>query len=111
MNSSFLVPNSSFLVQFSNEIGQQQEKVDEWTWPENKIFEITVAEFGVESENLLGNLASRLPKKTISQILNHYKALVEDVRMIEDDLIQVPDYKANNRPRKKTKPWTAAEHE
>ena len=104
-----MVPNSSFLVQFLNEIGQQQEKVDEWTWPENKIFEILMAEFGIEYENLLENLASRLPKKSMSQIPNHYKALVEDVRMIEDDPIQVPE--VNNSPRKKIKPWTTAEHE
>ncbi|KAJ7950721.1 Transcription factor DIVARICATA like [Quillaja saponaria] len=110
----------------------------DWTRNENKIFENTIAEFGeYDSETLFQNIALRISTKTVSQIKQHYEALLEDIDSIESDLVPIPDYQDSDdeesekstdqlrsghgpnrrglqsvRPhRRRGMPWTRKEHE
>ncbi|KAH7849648.1 hypothetical protein Vadar_020930 [Vaccinium darrowii] len=96
----------------------------EWTFEENKLFEHAIAEFDHDSSDMFRKIASRVPGKTIDQIIEHYKALVDDVDMIEQGLVPLPDYEDANendvinrrnnsghQPRRKAIPWTKEEHE
>ncbi|KAH7849874.1 hypothetical protein Vadar_024235 [Vaccinium darrowii] len=96
----------------------------EWTFEENKLFENAIAEFDHNSSDIFRKIASRVPGKTIDQIMEHCKALVDDVDMIEQGLVPLPDYKdainndvikwrnnSGHRSRRKAIPWTKEEHE
>ncbi|CAL5384071.1 unnamed protein product [Camellia sinensis] len=77
-------------------------------------------------KDLFEKIASRIPRKTIDQIKEHYEALVEDVEMIESGFVPLPDYeiikndgngstptvqnKFNYQQRRKGGPWTKEEH-
>ncbi|XP_048503143.1 protein RADIALIS-like 1 [Beta vulgaris subsp. vulgaris] len=110
----------------------------EWTFAENKTFENTLAELGLENPNLVQEIALRLPGKTIEQIQTHYDALVKDVEMIElghfDETLEKyggcttshivshddphvslnsynPQAQPHRVPRRSPTPWTDEEHE
>lgn len=105
----------------------------QWSFEENKTFEIAVAELSKDFDSpdtLIHQIALRIPEKTVSQIRQHLKALTEDIEMIEKGLIPIPNYvesssnhddksikngaeitKSTNPPRRKGVPWTKHEHE
>ncbi|KAF5453779.1 hypothetical protein F2P56_023498 [Juglans regia] len=76
-------------------------------------------------------IATRIPRKTLPQIKQHFEALLKDIQMIESGLVPVPDYdgdtdntttsdnisaptidnKFQHAKRKKGKPWSEREHE
>ncbi|KAK2968806.1 hypothetical protein RJ640_028199 [Escallonia rubra] len=84
----------------------------EWSFEENKLFENAIAECGeANSPGYFEKIASRVPGKTIYEVIKHYEALVEDVEMIESGRVPLPDYKTANQHWKKGLPWTKEEHE
>ncbi|XP_054816941.1 transcription factor DIVARICATA-like [Prosopis cineraria] len=124
-NSSF-APKSTLIRDSSSPLSIPEERSQvQWTWEENKVFENTLAEFGLESELLLPTLALRIPTKSINQFKEHLKALEDDIKMIEcsdfDEIMnlgkideQAPKQSnARSIPRERRKgiPWTKTEHE
>lgn len=99
---------------------------DEWSFEENKTFENAIAEwtnkdFGSSEDLMIQQIASKIPGKTVTQIKHHWKALSEDVEMIEKGVIPIPNYvnvhrintksSSNSVPRRRGIPWTKQEHE
>ncbi|KAK3026724.1 hypothetical protein RJ639_042177 [Escallonia herrerae] len=84
----------------------------EWSFEENKLFENTIEECGeANSPGYFEKIASRVPGKTIYEVIKHYEALVEDVEMIESGRVPLPEYKTANQHWKKGLSWTKEEHE
>ncbi|KAK3003367.1 hypothetical protein RJ639_008698 [Escallonia herrerae] len=55
-----------------------------WEWEENKAFEIAIAlHLLTGSDEEWEKIASMVPKKTIDEVKEHYKVLVEDIKAIE----------------------------
>ncbi|KAK3039143.1 hypothetical protein RJ639_028889 [Escallonia herrerae] len=89
-----------------------RNKEAEWSFEENKLFENAIAECGeANSPGYFEKIASRVPGKTIYEVIKHYEALVEDVEMIELDRVPLPEYKTANQHWKKGLPWTKEEHD
>ncbi|GMH06617.1 hypothetical protein Nepgr_008457 [Nepenthes gracilis] len=66
----------------------------EWTYTENKLFEMTLAEeLDLNSADLYEKMVARLPGKAVDQIKKHHEALIADVAKIERGEIALPDYK------------------
>ncbi|KAK2972748.1 hypothetical protein RJ640_019396 [Escallonia rubra] len=64
-----------------------------WEWEENKAFEIAIAlHLKTGSDEEWETIASMVPNKTIDEVKEHYKVLVEDIKAIEDGLVPIPDY-------------------
>uniref|UniRef100_A0A803N128 Myb-like domain-containing protein n=1 Tax=Chenopodium quinoa TaxID=63459 RepID=A0A803N128_CHEQI len=61
----------------------QTRKDGEWTKEENKIFENSLAELGIDHNDLFEQIALRIPGKTVEQIKEHFEALVNDIERIE----------------------------
>ncbi|KAL6521435.1 hypothetical protein OROGR_018004 [Orobanche gracilis] len=77
----------------SNEFDELMEKPETagrggggvWTCDENKVFEDALAQIQEpESPAFFENVASRIPRKSIQEIQNHYQALINDLKMIEN---------------------------
>ncbi|KAK3013666.1 hypothetical protein RJ639_008537 [Escallonia herrerae] len=104
----------------------------EWTYEENKLFENALAEFDPSSPAFFENVASRVPRKSIEDVIKHYEALVEDIEMIESDRCPLPNYETDDgmkttnemrgsssqakranpsQPRRRGLPWTEEEHQ
>ncbi|XP_021713605.1 transcription factor SRM1-like [Chenopodium quinoa] len=58
-----------------------------WSFEEDKVFENAIAELGLESQNLVQEIALRMPGKTIEEIQTHIDELMHDVMMIEAGLL------------------------
>ncbi|KAF8379130.1 hypothetical protein HHK36_028559 [Tetracentron sinense] len=111
-------------------------QLTEWTRYENKLFENALAEFDLDTPDRFEKIASRVPGKTIDQIVKHYESLVEDIEFIDsghypipdyvtiDELQQEPDHQASkqsgfakgstsgrNCDRRRGVPWTEEEHQ
>ncbi|CAA0823292.1 Duplicated homeodomain-like superfamily protein [Striga hermonthica] len=105
-----------------------------WTYEENKLFEVALAEIEPGSPAFFENVASKIPWKSIEDIKKHYEALIEDLKMIETGEIPIPDYKQadqqqdegnkderdspsnepksrNGQQRRRGVPWTEEEHQ
>nr|BAU71547.1 DIVARICATA-like MYB transcription factor [Torenia fournieri] len=106
-----------------------------WTHEENKRFEDALALFDKDTPDRWHNVAAMIPGKTVNDVIEQYKELVEDVNHIEAGLVPVPGYandhssftlewNCSNSPprfngrriscvdhqRKKGVPWTEEEH-
>nr|UKB40125.1 MYB transcription factor [Nigella damascena] len=110
-----------------------------WTHEENKLFENALAIYDKETPDRWQKVAAMIPGKTVTDVMNQYKELVNDVSDIEAGLVPIPGYTtssftldwANNRAfaqsydttgkrgsstrssdqeRKKGVPWTEEEH-
>lgn len=110
-------PSSSASFQLPPQLG---EGSDQWTFEENKRFEIALAEVDLGAPDLFENLQTRVPEKTLWQIKKHFEELFEDIEKIEMGIIPIPDYntttthvKSNpsSQPRKKGTTWTEEEHQ
>ncbi|GAB2279379.1 hypothetical protein Dimus_014023 [Dionaea muscipula] len=104
----------------------------EWTYNEDKTFEDTLAEddADIESPAFYIKISNRLPWKTFDQVRWHYELLKEDIAMIEQGEIPLPEYKQEDNSkemameakggsstgpgaivkRKRGVPWTEEEH-
>ncbi|KAI3811834.1 hypothetical protein L1987_21566 [Smallanthus sonchifolius] len=127
LNSSSYFTASSFFFD-----GTKETK---WTQEENKRFEDALALFDKETPDRWHNVARLLPGKSVTDVINQYRKLEEDICDIEAGVLVVPDdpialeWMANNHPqfvsyggkrcqsnkvhdheKKKGIPWTEEEH-
>ncbi|XP_042468668.1 transcription factor DIVARICATA-like [Zingiber officinale] len=63
-----------------------------WTPEENKRFEDALAEVDADSPDRWEKVAALIPGKTVADVMNHYRELVDDVRDIEAGRIPCPEY-------------------
>ncbi|XP_073018196.1 transcription factor MYBS1-like [Primulina eburnea] len=74
------------------------EEVEYWSREEEKAFENGIAMHWIEGEEnknpIWNKIASMVPTKSIQQLKNHYKVLVEDVADIEAGNVPLPKYSA-----------------
>uniref|UniRef100_A0A0D9V7X1 Transcription factor MYBS1 n=1 Tax=Leersia perrieri TaxID=77586 RepID=A0A0D9V7X1_9ORYZ len=65
---------------------------DVWTAEENKVFEKALAQVDRDAPNRWELVASMLPRKTVIDVVNHYRDLENDVGSIEAGLVPFPHY-------------------
>ncbi|CAI9758079.1 unnamed protein product [Fraxinus pennsylvanica] len=127
MNFSFSSSTSFNENEISFISSKIPQKSEDWTIEENALFEKAIGDHNIEFPYIFNKIASIIPGKTIEQIKEHYKALVEDVDMIKSGHVPLPNYTEidNNKPKsalrrerkstqeQKTKSirWTKEEHE
>lgn len=70
-----------------------QGKSTPWTKEENKLFERALAMYDEKkTQHRWFKVASMIPGKSVCDVMNHYKELVEDVSNIEAGLVPIPGY-------------------
>lgn len=89
--SLFLGPSKLKLI---NQLDSMSEAVTQWTWEENKVFEM---QWEYLTKGEWEKVAVLLPTKSIDDIKLHYKHLLEDVELIHSGLIPLPDYSDQNQ--------------
>lgn len=57
-----------------------------WTWDENKKFEMAIVEFSENTPNRWETIANSIPGKSAKQVEEHYNKLMDDVIDIESGL-------------------------
>ena len=66
---------------------------DQWTWEENKAFEVALAEnWSCIEKGEWEKIASSIPGKSIDQIKAQFRQLVDDVAAIEAGQVPFPSY-------------------
>lgn len=74
------------------------EEVEYWSREEEKAFENGIAMHWIEDDDnknpIWNKIASMVPTKSIQQLKNHYKVLMEDVADIEAGNVSLPKYSA-----------------
>ncbi|KAK9280325.1 hypothetical protein L1049_014013 [Liquidambar formosana] len=70
----------------------EDSKSTNWTPEENKRFENALAEFDKDTPDRWQRVASRIPGKSVVDVINQYKVLEADVSSIEAGLIPIPGY-------------------
>ncbi|KZV55589.1 Duplicated homeodomain-like superfamily protein [Dorcoceras hygrometricum] len=106
-----------------------------WTKEENKLFERALAMYDEKrTPNRWFKVAAMIPGKSVCDVMNHYRELVEDVSNIEAGLVPIPGYLSSSftleledgrgfdhvmcrkrgrtsvQERRKGVPWTEDEH-
>ncbi|XP_073296957.1 transcription factor DIVARICATA-like [Primulina huaijiensis] len=70
-----------------------QGKSTPWTKEENKLFERALAMYDEKkTPHRWFKVASMIPGKSVCDVMNHYRELVEDVSNIEAGLVPIPGY-------------------
>lgn len=128
-----IVPRSSYFMD-STMFFECTEKT-RWTPEENKRFEDALALFDKETPDRWQNVARLIPGKSVSDVMDQYRKLEEDISEIEAGVLVVPGYSSDamtlewvvdNHPqfyshggkrsrvhdheKKKGIPWTEEEH-
>ncbi|XP_075093243.1 uncharacterized protein LOC107778765 isoform X1 [Nicotiana tabacum] len=93
-----------------------------WTKEEDRAFETALAIYAGDSDQLM-KIAAAVPRKSIPEILQHYKKLVDDINDIEAGKVPLPRYgrmqgcssrrsrlSGAEVERRKGVAWTAEEH-
>lgn len=70
----------------------EESKGTKWTPEENKRFENALALFDKDTPDRWYNVAAMIPGKTVNDVMNQYRELVDDVSDIEAGLIPIPGY-------------------
>ncbi|XP_026660381.2 transcription factor DIVARICATA-like [Phoenix dactylifera] len=76
----------------SSGIGSLQSPT-EWSWYENKIFELALVEYPEGTPNRWPLITAKLPGKSLGQVLYHYQVLIDDLYLIESGKVEIPDYR------------------
>ncbi|KAF8396386.1 hypothetical protein HHK36_018003 [Tetracentron sinense] len=115
-------------------IGNPSPSSSPWSPVQDKLFERALVIFPEESPDRWQKIADEVPGKSLSEIREHYEALVHDVLEIDSGRIELPSYtdnsftpsresesqtnqisfgskaKLSETERKKGTPWTEEEH-
>ncbi|EMS49234.1 Transcription factor MYB1R1 [Triticum urartu] len=67
-----------------------------WTLEENKVFEEALAAIDLDAPDRWEMVALMLPRKTVADVVNHYRALENDVGFIEAGLVPFPHYDSSS---------------
>ncbi|THU52841.1 hypothetical protein C4D60_Mb10t08170 [Musa balbisiana] len=70
----------------------RQENGGRWTREENKRFEDALAKFDGDTPDRWEKVAALIPGKTVTDVLSHYRELVDDVTEIEAGRVPCPVY-------------------
>ncbi|GMI65865.1 hypothetical protein like AT2G38090 [Hibiscus trionum] len=108
---------------------QASSKGTKWSPEENKCFENALALYDKDTPERWFKVAAMVPGKTVGDVIQQYRELVEDVSDIEAGLIPIPGYTTHSftldwvndsegfrhhytpaGKRKKGVPWTEEEH-
>ncbi|KAL5721169.1 hypothetical protein ACHQM5_013762 [Ranunculus cassubicifolius] len=73
-----------------------ETKSTKWTQQENKLFENALAIYDKETPDRWQKVADMIPGKTVMDVYNQYKELVNDVSDIEAGLVPLPGYNASS---------------
>ncbi|XP_044469112.1 transcription factor SRM1-like [Mangifera indica] len=90
--------------------------MSKWSREEDELFETAIAQLNFLSlDHLFQHIAWKMPRKTLSEIKQHFFILVEDLHLIESNAVPLPNYKTcGNKtighPRKRRVPWNSEEH-
>lgn len=74
----------------------EESKGTKWTPEENKRFENALALFDKDTPDRWYNVAAMIPGKTVNDVINQYRELVDDISDIEAGLIPIPGYGSNS---------------
>lgn len=80
---------------FSNQswfVPSQRRNSIAWTPEENKAFEDALARYDRDTPNRWEKVATSIPGKTVTDVMNHYRELENDVSFIEMGLVPFPQY-------------------
>lgn len=64
-----------------------------WTKKENKRFENALAMYDKDTPDRWQRLARAVGGKTVEEVKRHYEILVEDLKLIEDGRVPLPNYR------------------
>ncbi|KAF7817578.1 protein RADIALIS-like 4 [Senna tora] len=67
-----------------------------WTAKQNKKFENALAMYEEDTPDRWQKLARAVGGKTVEEVKRHYEKLVEDVKLIEQGHIPLPNYNYSN---------------
>ncbi|XP_047055128.1 transcription factor DIVARICATA-like [Lolium rigidum] len=67
-----------------------------WTLEENKVFEEALAAIDLDAPDRWEMVALMLPRKTAADVVDHYRALENDVGFIEAGLVPFPHYDSSS---------------
>uniref|UniRef100_A0ACD5WIJ8 Uncharacterized protein n=1 Tax=Avena sativa TaxID=4498 RepID=A0ACD5WIJ8_AVESA len=67
-----------------------------WTLEENKVFEEALAAIDLDAPDRWEMVAMLLPRKTAADVVDHYRALENDVGFIEAGLVPFPHYDSSS---------------
>nr|UKB40115.1 MYB transcription factor [Adonis sutchuenensis] len=138
MEMEILTPQS-YPSSNTNWLLEDNKISSKWTQDENKLFEDALAIYDKDTPDRWQKIAAMIPGKTVVDVMNQYKELVNDVSDIEAGLIPIPGYttssftldwansrtisqsyesngkrgpssRPNEQERKKGVPWTEEEH-
>uniref|UniRef100_A0A7N0USZ9 Myb-like domain-containing protein n=1 Tax=Kalanchoe fedtschenkoi TaxID=63787 RepID=A0A7N0USZ9_KALFE len=70
-------------------------KHEAWSWEKNKKFELALLDVNEEVPDRWEKIATMVGGKSAQEVEEHYKALVQDVKLIEFDAY-IDDYDENN---------------
>ena len=77
---------------------QERRGAEAWSAEENKVFERALAQVDLDSPNRWEMVAAMLPRKTVIDVVNHYRDLENDVGSIEAGLVPFPHYSSSLSP-------------
>lgn len=83
----------------------EESKGTKWTPEENKRFENALALFDKDTPDRWYNVAAMIPGKTVNDVMNQYRELVDDVSDIEAGLIPIPGYGSSSSNNSFTLEW------
>ncbi|XP_004501011.1 protein RADIALIS-like 4 [Cicer arietinum] len=66
-----------------------------WTPKQNKRFENALAILDKDIPDRWQKLARAVGGKSVEEVIRHYEKLVEDVKLIEEGLVPLPNYRNN----------------
>nr|ARU86432.1 DIVARICATA-like [Orchis italica] len=82
--------------------GREEDDANLWSWENEKVFETALAivpyptkaegPVSAAEDRWLEAVAARIPGKTMIEVRNHYRLLVEDVNAIEAGRVPIPRY-------------------
>lgn len=64
-----------------------------WTAKQNKRFENALAIFDKDTPDRWQNMARAVGGKSVEEVKRHYEKLVEDLKLIEEGRVPLPNYR------------------
>ncbi|XP_054819983.1 protein RADIALIS-like 4 [Prosopis cineraria] len=69
-----------------------------WTAKQNKRFENALALYDEETPDRWQKMARAVGGKTVEEVKRHYEKLVDDVKLIEEGHVPLPNYTTSAQP-------------
>ncbi|KAK8588678.1 hypothetical protein V6N12_023102 [Hibiscus sabdariffa] len=92
MNRGLEVLSPTSYLQASSWLFEESKGTTKWSPQENKCFENALALYDKDTPDRWFKVAAMVPGKTVGDVIQQYRELVEDVSDIEAGLIPIPGY-------------------